>query len=146
MGADINTVNLVGRLTRDPELRGSGSSVLGIRLAFTATRKVGDEWEDVPQYVDVVTFGRQAEALSRLLEKGDLIAVSGRLAWREWDDRDGNKRQSHEVVADRVQLLSKPRGKQDAAAAPAAPARPVDGPAPPLPGVGAPSADPDIPF
>lgn len=118
MGADVNSVTLVGRLTRDPEQRGGGT-VLAMRLAFSASRKVGEKWEDVAQYVDVVTFGRQAEALSSLLEKGDQIAVAGRLAWREWQANDGTTRSSHEVVAERVQLLSKPRGKQDAAPAPA---------------------------
>lgn len=135
MGADVNAVTLVGRLTRDPEERGGGS-VLAFRLAFTATRKAGDEWEDVAQYVDVVTF-RAVSALAGLLGKGDQVAVNGRLAWREWEDRDGNKRQSHEVVAERVQLLAKPRGAEQ----PAQRREPVaDAPAPPLP------VQDDIPF
>lgn len=134
MGADVNSVTLVGRLTRDPEMRGNGN-VLAMRLAFTATRKVGELWEDMPQYVDVVTFGRGAEALSKFLAKGDQVAVNGRLSWREWDDREGNKRQSHEVVAERVQLLAKPKGA-GAAEAPrreeAAPVSPGYGPPPPV--------------
>lgn len=135
MGADVNAVVLVGRLTRDPEERGGGS-VLAFRLAFTATRKAGNEWEDVPQYIDIVTF-RAVDALAKLLTKGDQVGVTGRLAWREWEDRDGNKRQSHEVVAERVQLLAKPRG----ADAPAPAREPVaDAPAPPLP------VQDDLPF
>lgn len=138
MGADVNAVVLVGRLTRDPEERGGGS-VLAFRLAFTATRKVGNEWEDVPQYVDVVTF-RAVDALSKLLAKGDQVGVTGRLSWREWDDRDGNKRQSHEVVAERVQLLAKPKGRE-AQPVPAEVRDPVAAaPAPPLP------VQDDIPF
>jgi single-strand DNA-binding protein len=139
MGADVNAVTLVGRLTRDPEVRGNGS-VLAMRLAFTATRKAGDEWEDVAQYVDVVTF-RAVDALSRLLAKGDQIAVNGRLSWREWEANDGSKRQSHEVVADRVQLLAKPRDKQEGSTPPPAKRDPVaDAPPPPLP------INDDIPF
>jgi single-strand DNA-binding protein len=139
MGADVNAVTLVGRLTRDPEVRGTGN-VLAMRLAFSATRKDGDEWVDVPQYVDVVTFGRGVEGLSKLLGKGDQVAVAGRLSWREWEANDGSKRQSHEVVADRVQLLAKPRDKQDSTPSPA-PRDPVaDAPAPPLP------TNDDIPF
>jgi single-strand DNA-binding protein len=146
MGADVNAVTLVGRLTKDPEVRGSGN-VLAMRLAFSATRKDGDEWVDVPQYVDVVTFGRGVEGLSRLLGRGDQVAVNGRLAWREWDANDGSKRQAHAVVADRVQLLAKPRDKQGGSTPPPAPRDPVaDAPPPPLPGMSPASADPDIPF
>lgn len=139
MGADVNSVTLVGRLTRDPEERGGGK-VLAMRLAFTSSRKVGNEWEDVPNYVDAVTFNA-VEALGRLLERGDQVAVSGRLSWREWEANDGAKRQSLEVIADRVQLLAKPKGRE------AQPARaevrePVAAaPAPPLPGT-----DESIPF
>lgn len=125
MGADVNAVTLVGRLTRDPETRGSGK-VLAMRLAFTSTRKAGNEWEDVPNYVDVVTFNA-VDALSRLLERGDQVALSGRLSWREWEANDGSKRQSLEVIADRVQLLAKPKGRE--ASAPAA-AAPVSAPEP----------------
>jgi single-strand DNA-binding protein len=103
MAADMNTVNLVGRCARTPELKSSGtSSVLKIRLAFTTQRKVRDVWEDQPNYVDVTTFGRRAEALAGLLDKGDRIGITGRLAWREWESKDG-KRQSIEVLADDVQ-------------------------------------------
>jgi len=119
MGADVNAVTLVGRLTRDPETRGSGK-VLAMRLAFTSTRKAGNDWEDVPNYVDVVTFNA-VDALSRLLERGDQVALSGRLSWREWEANDGSKRQSLEVIADRVQLLAKPKGREASAPAAAAP-------------------------
>ena len=71
MAADMNSVNLVGRLARDAELRSTGTtSVLAIRLAFTTTRKVSDSWEDQPNYVDVVTFGRRASALAAFLVSG----------------------------------------------------------------------------
>lgn len=138
MGADVNSVTLVGRLTRDPEVRGNSANVLAMRLAFTSSRKAGDGWEDVPNYVDVVTFSA-VDALSRLLERGDQVAVEGRLSWREWESKDG-KRQAIEVVANRVQLLAKPKGK-DASAPPRESA-----PAAPAPGYGdAPPLD-DIPF
>jgi single-strand DNA-binding protein len=137
MGADVNAVALVGRLTRDAETRGNGK-VLAMRLAFTSTRKVGDEWEDVPNYIDVVTF-TAVDALSRLLGRGDQVAVIGRLSWREWEANDGTKRQSHEIVADRVQLLAKPKSAQEQAPPPAR--EPVaDAPAPPLP------VEDDLPF
>ena len=132
MAADINTVTLVGRLARDAELKSTGTTpVLRIRLAFTSSRKVGDGWEDAPNYVDVVTFGRQAETLSPMMHKGDRIGVTGRLSWREWES-DNGKRQTIEVVADRVQLLT-PKGDRPQAVA-AAPVVPV------------PTSTDDIPF
>ena len=117
MASDMNTVNLVGRCARDPELKAAGgTSVLNIRLAFTTQRKAGDGWEDQPNYVDVVTFGRRAEALAGLLTKGDRIGITGRLSWREWESRDGGKRQSIDVLATDVQLLGSPRDRQQAPA------------------------------
>lgn len=136
MAQDMNQVALVGRLTRDPELRGQGGNVLSMRLAFSASRKNGDQWEDISQFVDVVTFGRTAEALGSLLTKGDQVGITGRLSWREWEQQDGTKRQAHEVIADRVQLLGKPRGAQDAP--PASTTAPAAAPAA--------SNDEDIPF
>lgn len=138
MAADMNTVNLVGRCARTPELKSSGtSSVLKIRLAFTTQRKVRDVWEDQPNYVDVTTFGRRAEALAGLLDKGDRIGITGRLAWREWESKDG-KRQSIEVLADDVQLLGAPRAREDAPAS--------DLPIAPAPVQPVPDATDDIPF
>jgi single-strand DNA-binding protein len=101
---------LVARLTRDPEPR-AGGNVLAMRLAFTASRKSGETWEDVPQYVDAVAFGRQAETLADLLTRGDQVAITGRLAWREWEQADGTKRQAHEIACQRVQLIGKPKGE-----------------------------------
>jgi len=140
MAADMNSVNLVGRLARDAELRNTGTtSVLSLRLAFTTQRKVGDTWEDRPNYVDVVTFGRRAEALANIIGKGDRIGVSGRLSWREWQAKDGSgNRQSIEVVADEVQLLGAPRNREDAPQS--------DLPVAPAPVQPVPAADDDIPF
>jgi single-strand DNA-binding protein len=140
MAADMNTVNLVGRCTRAPELKATGStSVLGIRLAFTTQRKAGDRWEDQPNYVDVTVFGRRAEALANLLDKGDRIGITGRLSWREWESKDG-KRQAIEVVANDVQLLGAPR-EQGQQSAPA-----NDLPVAPAPVQPVPAANDDIPF
>jgi single-strand DNA-binding protein len=112
---DVNTITLVGRMTRPPERRGQ---VLAMRLAFTASRKVNDAWEDVPQYVDAVCFGRTADALESLLDKGTQVVVQGRLAWREWEAGDGSKRQAHEIACERVQLVG---GRKADGAAPVAP-------------------------
>lgn len=105
----INRVILVGNLTRDPELRNlpSGMAVLSIRLAVNTRRKDGQtgEWMDEPNYFTVTIFGNRGEALSRFLSRGSRIGVDGRLRWREWQDKDGNKRESIEIVADDIQML-----------------------------------------
>ncbi|MCB0882271.1 MAG: single-stranded DNA-binding protein [Thermoleophilia bacterium] len=108
MPADLNRVTLVGRLTRDPELRhtSGGNAICSIRLAVTSRgRDEGGNWTDKPNYFDVTVFGRQAETASQYLAKGRRIGVDGRLQWREWDGQDGNKRQAVEVVANDIFFL-----------------------------------------
>jgi single-strand DNA-binding protein len=105
---NINRVILTGNLTRDPELRAlpSGTSVCELRVAVNSSRK--DEtgnWVDKPNYFDVKVWGRQGETASQYLSKGRPVAIDGRLDWREWEDKSGNKRQSVDVIADRVQFL-----------------------------------------
>ncbi len=102
-GSDMNTVNLVGRLTRDPEQRGGGA-VTSFRLAFTSREKQGDEWGDKSNFIDVVAFGRTGETVFSYCTKGRRVGVSGRLSWREWES-DAGKRQSIEVVANDVYFL-----------------------------------------
>src|SRR5690554_5810698 len=104
----MNAVSIVGRLTRDPELRHtkSGTSVLTGRLAFTRREKRGQEWEDVPGYVDVTLgWGARAESLERLLRKGTRIGVTGELRYREWETPDGGKRSALDIAAGDVFLL-----------------------------------------
>lgn len=102
MPADLNRVTLVGRLTRDPELRhtASGDPVCSIRLAVSSrARDETGNWGDRSNYFDVTVFGRQAETASTYLTKGRRIGVDGRLSWREWQAQDGTRRQSVEVIA-----------------------------------------------
>ena len=105
---NINRVVLTGNLTADPELRHlpSGTSVCKLRVACNTRRKgAGGEWEDKPNYFDVTVWGAQGENCARYLAKGRPIALDGRLEWREWQDKEGNKRQSIDIVADSVQFL-----------------------------------------
>ena len=113
MASDLNHVSLIGRLTRDPELRQmpSGDGVLSMRLAVSSRTKRGDSWEDVPNYFDVTMFGRRADTLAEYLSKGSRVGIDGRLSWREWTDKEGSKRQSVEVIANDLFLLD---GKRDA--------------------------------
>jgi single-strand DNA-binding protein len=106
---NINRVVLTGNLTRDPELRStpSGMSVCSLRIACNTRRKnnsTGD-WEDKPNYFDVTVWGAQGENCARFLAKGRPVALDGRLEWREWQDKEGNNRQSVEIIADAVQFL-----------------------------------------
>jgi single-strand DNA-binding protein len=114
-GANINRVIITGNLTRDPELRstGSGNSVCGMRVACNGRRRnpSTNEWEDAPNYFDVSVWGAQGENCQRYLSKGRPVAVDGRLQWREWTDKDGNKRQSVDIIAESVQFLG---GREDA--------------------------------
>lgn len=106
--SDINRVVLTGRLTKDPELRAlpDQTPVLAIRLAFSSRKRDAQgQWGDAPNYIDVSVIGSRAEALSRLLEKGRLIGVDGRLRWREWEDKDGARRQAIDIIADTIELL-----------------------------------------
>jgi single-strand DNA-binding protein len=100
----MNNVNLIGRLTRDPELKevGGGRSVCELRVAVDNPGRNGEKGE--PTYVDVSTFGGQAEACASHLAKGRQVAVSGRLVFREWTGRDGSKRSAHSVRG-RVEFL-----------------------------------------
>ncbi len=106
---NINRVVLTGNLTRDPELRSlpSGMAICSLRIASNTRRKDGStgEWVDKPNYFDITVFGAQGENCARFLSKGRPVAIDGRLEWREWTDKEGNKRQSVEVVADAVQFL-----------------------------------------
>jgi single-strand DNA-binding protein len=107
---------LTGNLTRDPELRNlpSGTSVCSLRVACNTRRKDDSgQWVDKPNYFDVTVWGAQGENCAQYLSKGRPVAVDGRLEWREWQDKDGNKRQSVEIWADSVQFLGSRDGGGD---------------------------------
>ena len=112
---NINRVILTGNLTRDPELRSlpSGMSVCSLRVACNTRRKNNStgEWEDKPNFFDVTVWGAQGENCARFLSKGRPVTLDGRLEWREWQDQQGNNRQSVEIIADAVQFLG---GRDDA--------------------------------
>ena len=107
MPQNINSVVLVGNLTKDPELRHtpSGTAVTTLRVAVNDRVKKGEEWTDAAYYFDVTVWGRTAENCAQYLAKGRPVGVQGKLTWREWDAQDGSKRQSVEIVADNIQFL-----------------------------------------
>jgi single-strand DNA-binding protein len=105
----INRVVIVGNLTKDPELRGlpSGGSVCQLRVAVNERRKNAQtgQWDDHPNYFSVTVFGNSADATAKFLSKGRQVAIDGRLRWREWQDKDGARRESVEIVAQDVQFI-----------------------------------------
>jgi single-strand DNA-binding protein len=107
--SNVNVVVVTGNLTRDPELRSTpgGTSVCKLRVAVNSRRKDGQsgEWIDKPNYFDVTVWGAQGENCANYLSKGRPVAIEGRLDWREWDDKEGNKRQTVEIIANSVQFL-----------------------------------------
>jgi single-strand DNA-binding protein len=108
---------VTGNLTRDPELRSTpgGTSVCKLRVAVNSRRKDGQsgEWIDKPNYFDVTVWGAQGENCAQYLSKGRPVAVDGRLEWREWQDQQGNKRQSVDIIADSVQFLGSREGSEN---------------------------------
>jgi single-strand DNA-binding protein len=106
MANDINMVVLVGRLTRDAELRytNSGTAVCKFSLAVNRKKRSGDTWEDEVSFFDIVVWGKQGEAVSRYLEKGKQVSVAGELRQNRWE-QDGQPRSKVEVVVTNLQLL-----------------------------------------
>ena len=104
--SDLNSVTLVGRLTRDAELSylPSGSAVAKLSIAVNRNRKEGDQWISEANYFDVSVFGRTAENLKPYLLKGKQIAVQGSLRQDRWE-KDGQKFSRVNIVANDVQLL-----------------------------------------
>ena len=139
--ASVNKVILIGNLGRDPELRytASGQGVANFTLA------TNERWRDKDganqertEWHRIVVWGKTAENCAQYLQKGRSVYVEGRLQTREWEDKEGNKRQTTEIVAQNVTFL----GSRDAARSGSAPAPPSDSPAP----SGSPPDGDDIPF
>jgi single-strand DNA-binding protein len=103
----MNTVTLIGTLTKDPEVRnGNGDAkVCSMRLAESNGRKGSS------LFINVAAFGRQAETCSKYLSKGRQVAVTGQLRFREWEPDGGAKRSEHTIAADRVDFLPGGKGR-----------------------------------
>ena len=113
----VNKVILVGRLGRDPETRytGGGQAVANFSLATDESYKDRNgERQKRTEWHKIVVWGKQAEIAQQYLKKGSLIFVEGRIQSREWQDKEGQKRTSFEIVANNFRMLG---GRSDAAAA-----------------------------
>ena len=100
----LNKIVLMGRLTRDPELRRTSSDIAVASFSIAVDRDFGknENGERETDFIDIVAWRSTAEFVSKYFSKGRMAVVSGRLQIRNWNDRDGNKRRSAEVVADNV--------------------------------------------
>jgi single-strand DNA-binding protein len=107
----INRVVLVGRLTRDPELRAlpSGTSVASLRIACNGSRRDPEGvYHERPNFFDVSVYGPSADSVGRYLRKGSRVAVDGHLEWREWETAEQQRRQAVSIVGETVQFLDTP--------------------------------------
>ena len=131
---DLNEVRLIGRLTRDPELRATpaGASVCSFGLATHRKYKGNDgALRDETTFVEIICWGKVAENVSKYMKKGRLIFIAGRLKFESWDDKQtGQKRNKLSVVADSVQFLdhgsATPEQPAPASASQPAAAKPPD--------------------
>ena len=148
--ADLNHVVLIGRLTRDAELKytAGGQAVCKFSIAVNRRKKNGDQWEDEANFFDVVVWGRQGESLNQYLVKGKMVGVNGELRQDRWQ-QDGQNRSKVEIVADYLQLL----GGNPGSGGGSPPERQGHGPAPQNPaghadtrGAGEDGFADDIPF
>ena len=100
----LNHIVLMGRLTRDPELRRTGTGVAVASFSIAVDRDFGsrESGEKETDFIDIVAWRNTAEFVSKYFTKGRMAVVSGRLQIRNWTDKEGNKRRSAEVVADNI--------------------------------------------
>ena len=107
MAKSLNKAMLIGHLGADPEIRytPSGTSVSTFRLATNRRVKKDDQWETEADWHRVVAWERLADFASQYLKKGSLVYVEGQIRTRSWEDKDGNKRYTTEIVARDIQAL-----------------------------------------
>jgi single-strand DNA-binding protein len=144
--ASINKVILIGNLGRDPELKytQAGQAVCNFSIATTEKWKGKDgQMQEKTEWHRIVAWGKTGELCSQYLSKGRPVYIEGRLQTRDWEDKDGNKRQTTEINANSVQFLGSGRGNEGGSA------RPAEGGGSGMsadPGFPPPTPDDDIPF
>jgi single-strand DNA-binding protein len=116
----MNKVILYGNLTRDPELKNlpSGMQVASFGVATNRRVKKDEQWTDVPEFHNVVVFGRQAETSAQYLKKGASALIEGRIQTRSWDSPEKGKQYRTEIVAESVTFGSRGSGGSAGAGAP----------------------------
>lgn len=114
----LNKVFLIGRLTRDPEIRflPSGSQVTAFSIAVNRNYKVNDQWKEETSFFDIETFGALAERVGKQLSKGTQVLIEGQLKQDRWETSAGEKRSKIKIVATKINLLNVPAGEQTSSA------------------------------
>ena len=107
---DVNSVALIGRLTKDADIKylQSGTAVVNFSLAVNESVKNGNSWSERASFFDVTFYGRQGEGLQRYLTKGKQIAITGTLQQQRWQ-KDGQTKSKIVIIAKTIQLLGSPR-------------------------------------
>lgn len=107
MASDLNRVVLIGRLTKDPELKsvGSGSTLCKFSIANNRTYTTGGERREEVNFFNCTVWGKQAEILSQYARKGKQLAIEGRLQQRTWEGQDGKKMSAVDIVVENFQFL-----------------------------------------
>ncbi|MBL8019696.1 MAG: single-stranded DNA-binding protein [Leptospirales bacterium] len=107
MASDLNRVVLVGRLTRDPELKsvGSGSTLCKFGIANNRSYTTGGDKRDEVNFFNCTAWGKQAEILGQYARKGKQLAIEGRLQYRSWDGSDGKKQSAVDIIVENFQFL-----------------------------------------
>ncbi len=107
--SNFNKVILMGNLTRDPELRYTPANVGVATFTLVINSNIGKDADGTPKvetlFIDVIAFGKQAEAIAQYCKKGIPLFVEGRLRLRTWEDKEGNKRSKYEVVLNAFQFI-----------------------------------------
>jgi len=104
----LNRVALVGRLTRDPEIRYTADNQTPIaKFTIAVDRTFKREGQPTADFIPIIVFGKSADNCGKFIKKGRLVAVSGRLQTRSWDDQDGKRHYVTEVIADEVDFLDR---------------------------------------
>ncbi len=107
----LNRIVLIGRLTRQPELRITPSGVSVTTITLAVDRRPTQSGQKDVDFIDVVLFGRLAEVTCKYMDKGRLVAIEGRLQSRTYETKDGQRRRVWEVLADSIQFLDRPRNQ-----------------------------------
>mgnify|MGYP000095923560 FL=1 len=140
MANDINRVILIGRLTRDPELKSTGSGVHFCRISLASNRIIYNrqtgESRDEVGFFDCIAWGKSAETIHKYLQKGRRICVEGNLRWSSWEGTDGKKSSKVEINVEGFQFLDAKQGEGTKESEPQGSAAHFDGPL----------NDDDIPF
>lgn len=107
---DVNSVALIGRLAKDADIKylQSGTAVVNFNLAVNESVKNGNSWNERASFFDVVFYGRQGEGLSRYLDKGKQVAITGTLQQQRWQ-KDGMTKSKIVIIAKTIQLLGSAR-------------------------------------